>query len=92
MFVVEADEGHLLRGKIKGDLVGDATFELTGDDKTSDVTVEWDVEIKSPLVRPVIVIARPIIVRAQLWAVDVALRGFRRYLREQGYDEPSADS
>lgn len=90
VFVSEADEGRFLRGEVTGDLVGDATFELTGDDKKSDVTVAWDVEIKSPLVRPVIVIARPIIVRAQLWAVDVALRGFRRYLREQGHAEPSA--
>ncbi len=82
--VLEAEEGRFLRGKVRGDLVGDATFELQGD-KTSDVRVMWDVEIKSPVIRPVIVIARPILLRAQVWAVDVALRGFRRYLEQQGY-------
>ena len=64
---------------------GDATFELEGDDTSSNVRVEWDLEIKDPLVRPVIVIARPVLVRAQLWAVEVALRGFRRYLSREGY-------
>lgn len=85
VLVTEADEGRFLRGKITGDLEGDATFELTGADSSSNVIVAWDVEIKSRLIRPVILIAHPILVRAQLWAVDVALRGFRRYLAEQGY-------
>lgn len=85
VLVTEADEGRFLRGRVTGDLVGDASFELTGDDSSSDVTVAWDVEVRSRLIRPVIVIAHPVLVRAQLWAVDVALRGFRRYLAEQGY-------
>lgn len=84
--VTEADEGRFLRGDITGDLVGDATFELSGDGQTSDVHIMWDVEIKSPVIRPVILIARPVLLRAQVWAVDVALRGFRRYLAEQGYE------
>jgi hypothetical protein len=83
--VIEADEGRFLRGRVTGDLVGTATFELSGDDSSSDVRIAWDVEIMSHLIRPVIVIARPILMRAQLWAVEVALRGFRRYLQEQGY-------
>jgi len=82
--VNEADEGRFLRGRVTGDLVGDATFELWGDE-ASEVEVMWDVEIRSPVIRPVIVIARPILLRAQIWAVEVALRGFRRYLEEQGY-------
>ncbi|MBW3595208.1 MAG: hypothetical protein KY391_06475 [Actinobacteria bacterium] len=84
--VMEADEGRFLLGEVTGDLVGDATFELNGDSHTSDVHVMWDVEIRSPLIRPVILIARPILLRAQVWAVDVALRGFRRYLAEQGFE------
>ena len=83
--VVEADEGRFLAGEVAGDLEGEATFELEGDDTSSDVRVDWDLEIKEPLVRPVIVIARPVLVRAQLWAVEVALRGFRRYLSREGY-------
>lgn len=83
--VTEAEEGRFLRGNVTGDLVGNATFELDGDDEASEVDIMWDVEIKSPVIRPVILIARPILLRAQLWAVDVALRGFRRYLAEEGF-------
>ena len=83
--VDEADEGKFLRGRVTGDLVGDATFQLDGDDTSSDVNIMWDVEIKSPVIRPVILIARPVLLRAQIWAVEVALRGFRRYLSEQGF-------
>jgi len=85
VYVTEAQPGRFLRGQVNGDLVGDATFELDGNDDSSEVRVMWDVEIRSPVIRPVIVIARPILLRAQTWAVEVALRGFRRYLREQGY-------
>ena len=85
VLVTEADEGRFLRGRVSGDLAGDATFELWGDDDASEVEVVWDLEIRSPVIRPVIVIARPVLVRAQLWAVDVALRGFRRHLRDEGY-------
>ena len=84
VLVTEADEGRFLRGRVTGDLVGDATFELWGDD-TSEVEIRWDVEIRSALIRPVIVIARPVLLRTQLWAVEVALRGFRRYLAQEGY-------
>ena len=85
VFVVEADEGRFLEGAVSGDLEGTATFELTGDEETSEVRVAWDVQIKNPVIRSVIVIARPILLRAQVWAVEVALRGFRRYLKEQGF-------
>jgi hypothetical protein len=49
------------------------------------VRIAWDVHIRSPIIRPMIVIARPVLLRAQVWAVEVALKGFRRYLRKQGY-------
>lgn len=83
--VMEAQKDRFLRGEVTGDLVGDATFELEGDEDSSDVRVMWDLEIKSPVIRPVILVARPILLRAQVWAVEVALRGFRRYLSQQGF-------
>lgn len=85
VLVVEAEHGKFLRGEVTGDLEGEATFELTGDGDSSDVRIAWDVHIRSPVIRPVIVIARPVLLRAQVWAVEVALKGFRRYLRRQGY-------
>jgi hypothetical protein len=85
VLVVEAERGKFLRGLVTGDLEGDATFELTGDGGSSDVRIAWDLHIRSPVIRPVIVIARPVLLRAQIWAVEVALKGFRRYLRQQGY-------
>lgn len=87
VLVVEADRGRFLRGRVTGDLDGDATFELAGDESSSDVRIEWDVHIRSPVIRPVIIIARPVLIRAQTWAVEVALRGFRRYLKEQGFGD-----
>lgn len=83
--VTEAQPERLLRGRVTGDLTGDATFELEGDENGSCVRIAWDVRISSPLIKPVIVVARPLLLRAQSWAVTVALRGFRSYLREQGY-------
>ena len=85
VLVVEAEHGSFLRGDVTGDLEGDATFELSGDGDSSKVRIAWDVHIKSPVIRPVIVFARPVLLRAQVWAVEVALRGFRRYLKQQGY-------
>jgi carbon monoxide dehydrogenase subunit G len=83
--VTEAREGEHLKGRITGDLDGTAFFTLSEEVDGSRVKVGWDVEIASPVIRPVIRIAKPILEWAQGWAVQVALRGFRRYLKDQGY-------
>lgn len=87
VLVIDAERDSYLRGRVSGDLEGDATFELSGDETSSDVRIAWDVHIRSPVIRPVIIIARPVLIRAQTWAVEVALRGFRRYLKEQGFGD-----
>jgi hypothetical protein len=83
--VTAATEGEHLEGRITGDLDGTAFFTLSEDGDGSRVRVGWDVEITSPGIRPVIRVAKPLLEWAQGWAVQVALRGFRRYLKEQGY-------
>ena len=83
--VTASTDGEHLEGRITGDLDGTAFFTLTEDGDGSRVRVGWDVEIASPVIRPVIRIAKPVLEWAQGWAVQVALRGFRRYLKEQGY-------
>ena len=83
--VVAAVEGSSLEGRVTGDLDGRASLRLAGDGASTDATVGWDVEITSPVIRPVIRIARPVLVRAQTWAVRVALRGFRDHLEREGY-------
>ncbi|MGH2807603.1 MAG: SRPBCC family protein [Actinomycetota bacterium] len=85
VLVTDATEGKHLEGRVTGDLDGTAFLTLSPEGDGSRVRVGWDVEIASPVIRPVIRIARPVLVWAQGWAVQVALRGFRRYLAEQGY-------
>ena len=83
--VLDAVEGSSLEGRVRGDLDGVASLTLSDDGDTTQATVGWDVEVTSPVIRPVLRIARPILIRAQGWAVHVALRGFRDYLEQQGY-------
>ena len=86
--VVDAVEGSWLEGRVTGDLDGIASLRLADEGGATRAKVGWDVEVTSPVIRPVILIARPVLVRAQLWAVHVALRGFRDYLAQEGYPDP----
>lgn len=80
--VTEADQPHRIEARIAGDLSGRGrlVFEPSGGGTT--VQVGWDVEVANQTLRSLIRVSRPLLIRAQHWAVGVALRGFRRYLTE----------
>lgn len=78
--VTDSDAPAWLEGDVTGDLSGRARLELTEEGDHSVCRVSWDVEIENARIRRMISIARPILLWAQRWAVEVALHGFRSHL------------
>lgn len=80
--VTSSQRGRRIEGVVAGDLRGTASLELEpqGDPDTL-VHVRWDVELANRAIRTGILLARPLLLWAQGWAVEVALRGFRSHLR-----------
>ena len=72
-----------IEGHVSGDLEGTARLELKPRAGGSTCDVAWDVELADPKVRRVIHVARPVLLWAQRWAVEIALHGFRSYLRRR---------
>lgn len=86
--VVRADEPTVLEVRVTGSLQGRGGLRFAAEAPGTRATVTWNVEIASARLRPVIHLARPVLVRAQHWAVRVALRGFRAHLERS---RPSPD-
>jgi polyketide cyclase/dehydrase/lipid transport protein len=81
--VVESDEDSYLRGDVSGDLHGTGSLRFEEFSGGSEVTTDWNVVVSNPAIKAVIFLARPLLLYAQRWAVEVSLRGFRRYLAER---------
>lgn len=81
--VSASEEPHWLEGDVFGDLSGTARLELVGRGDHSVCTVSWDVEIANRGIRRVIKLARPMLLWAQRWAVEIALHGFRSHLQHR---------
>ena len=79
--VTASDEPHWIEGDVSGDLSGRARLELTELGDGSLCRVSWDVEIANGPIRRVIHVARPLLLWAQRWAVEIALKGFRAHLQ-----------
>lgn len=78
--VTKAQPGRFLEGSVSLDLLGTATLRFEPIAEHTSVRVRWDVELANRRIRAGIFIARPILLWAQRWAVEVALRGFRAHL------------
>lgn len=78
--VEEEASPRSVKAQVEGSLTGEGGLDLEPTSEGTNAQVGWDVEVTSRALRPMIGIARPILVRAQHWAVTVALRGFRRHL------------
>lgn len=74
---------HHIEGEVGGDLHGSARLSFQPTRGATVAEVAWDVELASRSIRRVIRVARPLLVWAQHWAVEVSLRGFRRYLADE---------
>ena len=80
VMVTISEPRRLLKGAVSGDLTGTASLEFDEQSGQTSVAVRWDVELANLRIRAGILIARPILLWAQRWAVEVALRGFRSHL------------
>jgi carbon monoxide dehydrogenase subunit G len=63
---------------VSGDLKGWATLDIEPVEEGSAVLLRWELEPTQAPVRVLVRIARPLIVRTKDWAIDIALRSFRR--------------
>jgi hypothetical protein len=81
--VTEAQPERILHGRVSGDLHGWGRLEIEPDGERSVVVTTWDVEVANRAIRTMMRIARPLLLRAQTWAVEVSLRGFRRHLERE---------
>lgn len=80
--VTDSQPPHWIEGNVSGDLSGRARLELSERGDDSLCRVSWDVEIASGGIRRVIHFARPLLLWAQRWAVEIALHGFRAHLKK----------
>ena len=78
--VTNSEAPNRLEGDVTGDLSGRARLELIDQGNHAMCHVSWDVEITNQRIRRVIHMARPILLWAQRWAVEIALHGFRSHL------------
>ena len=78
--VTDSHAPDWLEGDVSGDLSGRARLELVEQGDHAICHVAWDVEIANAGIRRVIHVARPILLWAQRWAVEIALHGFRSHL------------
>ena len=79
--VEQAEEPNSISAAVGGDLEGTAsmTFERQAEGRTV-AHIGWTIEVVKPGLRPLARVTRPLLLWGQTWAVDVALRGFRRHL------------
>ena len=81
--VTSSTPARSLEGDVGGDLHGRARLDLSPEGTGTSAKVAWDLELANRAIRAVIWIARPVLLRAQHWAVEVALNGFRRHLADE---------
>ncbi len=81
--VTDSRPSEWIEGEVSGDLSGTARLELRDEAPGAVCTVTWDVEIANRGIRRIIHVARPVLLWAQHWAVEIALHGFRDHLRRR---------
>ena len=63
---------------VTGDLKGWAHLDIEADGEGSRVLLSWELEPTQMPMRVLVRAARPLIMRTKDWAIDIALRAFRR--------------
>lgn len=80
---LEVVPGRTIETRVTGDLKGWANLEIEPDGNGSRLWLRWELEPTQTPMRVLVRAARPLIVRTKDWAIDIAVRSFRRNL-EQG--------
>ena len=73
--VIEAEQAETL---VTGDLRGWANLEIWPHEGGSSIVLSWELEPTQRGFRFLVRAARPLITRTKDWAIDIALRSFRR--------------
>lgn len=74
----EVVPGERIRTVVSGDLKGWATLDIDPYEAGSSVWLQWELEPTQTPMRMLVRVARPLIMRTKDWAIDLALRSFRR--------------
>jgi len=69
---------ELIDTVVRGDLAGPARLGMTAHERGSSVRLNWEVEVRDPVLRVASRIARPIMEWGHNWVVETGLRQFRR--------------
>jgi hypothetical protein len=80
---VEVVAEERIEALVSGDLKGWASLDIGSRQGGSSVWLRWELEPTQTPMRMLIRVARPLIMRTKDWAIDLALRSFRRNV-EQG--------
>lgn len=73
-------EDRLVAATLTGDLEGEASISFAAEGNGTAADVSWEVEMNQRGMRVAARVARPVLMRGHDWAVQVALRGFRKRL------------
>jgi uncharacterized protein YndB with AHSA1/START domain len=77
---LEADAPNRLVSRIEGDFVGEGIWTIAAAETGTRVVLEWNVEVRTPLVRHLTPILRPLFAWNHRWAMD---RGRERMIALQ---------
>lgn len=75
---VEVIDEEKIETLVSGDLKGWATLDIAPHEGGSSVWLRWELEPTQTPMRMLVRVARPLIMRTKDWAIDLALRSFRR--------------
>jgi hypothetical protein len=77
--VVELQPPSLVRADVSGDLAGPARLEIEPHPDGSTARLVWEVDLRSPILRPMVRVARPLMEWGHDWVVDTGIRQFERH-------------
>ncbi len=79
--VTSAEPPHRIEAAVSGDLRGSASMHFRTATVGTLADIQWQVEVVRPSIRSVARVTRPVLLWGQRWAVDIAIREFRRHLK-----------
>jgi hypothetical protein len=72
---------------VTGDIEGWAALDVSGDDRTSAVDIEWDMRPRSRAMQMAAVLARPLLRWSHEWVLAHGLEQFRQRALSRSHDE-----
>ncbi len=89
--VAAVSDRDSIGAEVAGDLRGSGRLELADGPNGTDVTLAWTLEVTGRPMRFLARTARPLVRWAHDWAIDAALKGFRKRVREETAGGPERE-